>query len=92
VQHPAAEPMQLAIDTQAIIKLNGNATRVQYRTNTLAGSSGSPCFNKDWELVALHHSGDPQFSSLHHAEFNEGIPLAAIATLLASRNLQHVLG
>jgi len=91
VQHPAGEPMQLALDTQAIIKVNGNTTRVQYRTNTLPGSSGSPCFNKDWELVALHHSGDPQFSSLHHAEFNEGIPLAAIAALMTSRNLHTAL-
>jgi hypothetical protein len=87
VQHPDAEPMQLALETQAILKVNGNATRVQYRTNTLGGSSGSPCFNKDWELVALHHSGDPNFDALHHPGFNEGIPFAAIAALLTTRKL-----
>ena len=31
--------------------------RVQYLTDTLPGSSGSPVFDKDWRLVALHHSG-----------------------------------
>ncbi len=91
VQHPDGEPMQLALDLQAVIKVNANGTRVQYRTNTLGGSSGSPCFNKDWELVALHHSGDPNFAELHHAEFNEGIPFAAITSLLAARKLANVL-
>ncbi len=33
---------------------------LQYRTDTLPGSSGSPCFNKAWEVVALHHSGIPR--------------------------------
>jgi V8-like Glu-specific endopeptidase len=92
VQHPDAEPMQLALDLEAVIKVNDNGTRVQYRTNTLGGSSGSPCFNRDWELVALHHSGDPNFSELHHPTFNEGVPFAAIKALLASRNLANVLG
>jgi V8-like Glu-specific endopeptidase len=92
VQHPAGDPMQLALDMQAVIKVNGNRTRVQYRTNTLPGSSGSPCFNKDWELVALHHSGDPQYASLHHASYNEGVPIAAIASLLAERKLQDLFG
>ena len=83
--------MQLALDLQAVIKVNGNGTRVQYRTNTLGGSSGAPCFNKDWELVAMHHSGDPNFAPLHHPEFNEGIPLAAIKALLEARALTRVL-
>jgi V8-like Glu-specific endopeptidase len=31
--------------------------RVQYLTDTLPGSSGSPVFDADWNVVALHHSG-----------------------------------
>ena len=30
---------------------------VQYLTDTMPGSSGSPVFNAAWEVVALHHSG-----------------------------------
>jgi hypothetical protein len=30
---------------------------LQYTTDTLPGSSGSPVFNDDWEVVALHHGG-----------------------------------
>jgi hypothetical protein len=80
VQHPDGEPIRVAIDTQAVLKVNGNRTRVRYRTNTLGGSSGSPCFDSSWELVALHHSGDPAY---HHkgeafGRYNEGIPIDRI--------------
>jgi hypothetical protein len=77
VQHPSGGPLKLALDTQAILGLNSNGTRVRYRTNTAAGSSGSPCFNSEWELVALHHSGI--------VKYNEGVPVALIADFLKQR-------
>jgi hypothetical protein len=77
VQHPAGGPLKLALDTQAILGLNANQTRVRYRTNTETGASGSPCFNSNWDLVALHHSGI--------VKFNEGIPINSIVTLLKQR-------
>lgn len=87
-QHPNGEAMKLTLDTDAFIELLPNATtpyRVRYRTNTEHGSSGSPCFNQDWELVALHHSGDPTKISV--PEWNEGIPINAIVAFLQKRNL-----
>jgi len=77
VQHPEGAPLKLAMDTKAIIGFNANQTRVRYRTNTEKGASGSPCFNNQWQLVALHHSGI--------VEFNEGIPTHLIAALLKQR-------
>ena len=50
--------MKLALDTKAVIGLNGNGTRLRYRTNTEPGASGSPVFTVDWSIVALHHYGD----------------------------------
>ena len=85
VQHPEGAPMKLALETQAVIGMNANQTRVTYRTNTLAGSSGSPCFNQHLDLVALHHAGDPNYRPLYHPEFNEGVPIAAIRKQLAAR-------
>jgi V8-like Glu-specific endopeptidase len=78
VQHPQAEPLKLALDTNAVIGVNANGTRVRYRTNTERGSSGSPCFNQNWELVALHHVGDPNFAS----PYNQGVTFSAIAKRL----------
>lgn len=62
VQHPDGGPLKLALDTRAIIGVNANGTRVRYATNTEHCSSGSPCFDMDWTLVALHHMGDPAIS------------------------------
>jgi len=92
VQHPKADPMQLALDTSAVRNVNGNGTRVTYRTNTLRGSSGSPCFNHNWQLVALHHSGDPDYDPTHKPAYNEGIPFTAIIALLEERQLADILG
>ena len=78
IQHPRGDPLQLALETNAIVAVNANNTRVSYRTNTLLGSSGSPCFNSNWELVALHHSGDPNFDPAHKPVYNEGIPIITI--------------
>ncbi|MFB4280333.1 trypsin-like peptidase domain-containing protein [Nonomuraea sp. MTCD27] len=33
---------------------------LQYQTDTEPGSSGSPVFNDQWEVTALHHSGVPR--------------------------------
>jgi len=86
VEHPDGMPMQIAIDSNAVVGINGNQTRVRYTTTTQPGSSGSPCFGPDWEWVALHHSGDPKYAVGGKPEFNQGIPVAAIKALLQRRN------
>jgi Trypsin-like peptidase domain/Effector-associated domain 1 len=83
VQHPQARPLKLALDTQGVIGVNAAGTRVRYATNTEAGSSGSPVFNLAWDLVALHHYGDPAYD--HMPKFNQGVPVASIRALLKDR-------
>jgi hypothetical protein len=75
VQHPMAEPVKLAIESCSILEVNASRTRLRHRTNTDHGSSGSPCFDENWNLVALHHSGDPNFAFV----YNEGIPIEQIS-------------
>lgn len=91
VQHPDAAPLSFALDTAGLIGANRSGTRVRYRTNTLGGSSGSPCFDQDWQLVALHHTGDPNFDPLHRPAYNEGIPVSAVRASVESRGLGGVL-
>ena len=52
LQHPKSLPIKLAFDTEAVLAVNANRTRVRYATNTEDGSSGSPCFNATWGLIA----------------------------------------
>ncbi|NEO70413.1 effector-associated domain EAD1-containing protein [Moorena sp. SIO3H5] len=83
VQHPKAEPLKIAFDTEAIITINENGTTVKYKTNTEPGSSGSPCFDINWNLVALHHSGDPSWKP----SYNAGSPFSAICARLEKQGL-----
>lgn len=87
VQHPGGETLSLALDTESITEINDEQTRVRHNTNTEGGSSGSPTFDSDWNLIALHHSGDPQKIK---PEFNEGIPIETIRDTLAADVRAHV--
>ena len=89
VQHPQGTPMKLAMDTQAVIGLNGNGTRINYRTNTDPGSSGSPVFTMDWDLVALHHSGDPAWVN---PTYNQGIPIELVRQRIETNGFADALG
>lgn len=57
VQHPNAEPKQLALRENQLIDVLEQF--LHYRTDTSPGSSGSPVYNDRWEVIALHHSGVP---------------------------------
>jgi len=92
LQHPDAAPLKLALEMNGIIGLNANHTRVRYTVNTEGGSSGSPCFSTDFQLVAVHHAGDPNFAAGHKPTYNQGIPFAAIVELLETRGKRSVLG
>ena len=72
LQHPKGEPLQLAIGT--VIEFNSAGTRVRYNANSKDGSSGSPCFDADLKLVALHHARDPA----NPPAWNEAIPFSSI--------------
>jgi endonuclease G len=58
VQHPGGEVKQLCVRENKLLKRAENV--LWYSTDTLGGSSGSPVYNNDWYVVALHHSGVPE--------------------------------
>lgn len=89
VQHPDGAPMKLALDTNAVIGHFGSGRRLRYRTNTDPGSSGSPCLDLDWNLVALHHFGDPAWQQ---PRFNQGVPIELIVRRLRARGHGGQLG
>lgn len=99
-QHPDGQPMKLALDTDAIdqdkgLWLNAPGTRVRYATNTEGGSSGSPCFDFGWVLVALHHYGDPKNSGTNlrrFGDYNQGVPIGLIRDRLTRLDKAAALG
>lgn len=58
IQHPEGQPKQLALRENRVVGILEQ--HVLYTTDTAPGSSGSPVFNDQWEVVALHHSGVPR--------------------------------
>lgn len=56
LQHPKGDSMKVAISNNGIIGVYQNQGLIQYVSTTYGGSSGSPCFNENWRLVALHHA------------------------------------
>ncbi|MFN7819264.1 MAG: trypsin-like peptidase domain-containing protein [Cyanobacteriota bacterium] len=61
IQHPNGEPKQLAIRNNKVVDELEHF--LHYQTDTDPGSSGSPVFNDQWEVVALHRSGVPKRNS-----------------------------
>jgi V8-like Glu-specific endopeptidase len=55
IQHPKGEDKQIALNANEVIgQINQH---LFYTTDTEPGSSGSPVFNTDWKVVAIHHAG-----------------------------------
>jgi hypothetical protein len=55
IQHPQGGPKKIAFTDNKVSAVFDDL--VQYSTDTEPGSSGSPVFNQDWEIVGLHHRG-----------------------------------
>jgi endonuclease G, mitochondrial len=58
IQHPGGQMKQVCVRENKLLKYVGDF--LWYNTDTTAGSSGSPAFNRFWQVVALHHSGIPK--------------------------------
>ena len=62
---------------------------LHYRSPTEGGSSGSPVFDNQWNLIGVHHAGGVDLPRLNNAggtyAANEGITLPAIRQRLADR-------
>lgn len=59
VQHPRGQHKKVAVRNNQLVDLLD--VHFHYLTDTEPGSSGSPVFNDDWEVVALHHSAVPAY-------------------------------
>lgn len=75
IQHPQGRPKEIAVHENRIERIFANVIR--YTTDTEPGSSGSPVFNNQWRLVALHHAAGEQDAAGNYVD-NEGIRIDRI--------------
>jgi len=69
IQHPGGGSKQVALRPFSLIP-SEIPNLLRYTTSTLPGSSGSPVFDDDWNLLGIHKSGN--------AEFNEAVSIRSI--------------
>jgi V8-like Glu-specific endopeptidase len=63
---------------------------LRYTSDTSRGSSGSPVFNDQWEMVGLHHAGIPDQGAPKGTEkwtANEGVRVSRIVARLRTAEL-----
>ncbi|MBK9257149.1 MAG: trypsin-like peptidase domain-containing protein [Saprospiraceae bacterium] len=68
IQHPEGNYMKIALP-DAIISVWDNY--LFYIADTKGGSSGSPVFNQDWKVIALHHAGINEDSAQGGMQINK---------------------
>ena len=86
IQHPNGEKKQLVLRDQQIVDVPDDF--LHYMADTEPGSSGSPVFNDQWEIVALHHASvrAPTSSGAAKDFVNEGVRISRIMQTIASRS------
>jgi len=86
IGHPGGRELTFSLSDNKV--LGFRSPKLHYRTPTEGGSSGSPVFTADWDVLALHHAGSEKMSTLDaKAEYpaNEGIWIEAIRRGLARK-------
>jgi hypothetical protein len=66
--------MMLAISGSGVTGAYPDRGYLQYVSRTAPGSSGGPCFDDDWNIVAVHHA----VRSKAFGVIGEGILMASI--------------
>jgi endonuclease G len=61
IHHPQGDYKQISIRENKFVGID--ETRIFYQTDTAQGSSGSPVFNDQWQVVGLHHKSIAKMSA-----------------------------
>jgi len=88
IGHPRGGGLSYSIDDNLL--LDHERPKVHYRAPTEGGSSGSPVFNQQWDLLALHHAGGMNVKRLNGLPgtypANEGLHFQSIRDAVAAKS------
>ncbi|MDI1480551.1 trypsin-like peptidase domain-containing protein [Polyangium sp. y55x31] len=85
VQHPGGQLKKIGLVHNEVVHVD--QARVQYLTDTLPGSSGSPVCNELWQVVALHAQGIKGDPTKEQPYKNEGIRIDRVVEALSARGI-----
>jgi V8-like Glu-specific endopeptidase len=83
IHHPGGDRKRISIRANLLVSEDDKWLR--YTSDTRSGSSGSPVFNDQWEMVALHHGGIPDpknLGDIDASSANEGARVSRIVARL----------
>jgi V8-like Glu-specific endopeptidase len=85
IQHPGGHYKKISLQNNFVVYADQRV--VQYTTSTMPGSSGSPVFDDDFRVVAIHHSGGMIVEPATQRRYlrNEGISMVSILRDVQSR-------
>lgn len=88
IQHPRGRFKEVVLRENRLVNRFDDA--LHYLADTERGSSGSPVFNSEWQMIALHHWGAPWIdgrgaSDPSSVEINEGIRISSIVRELRAQ-------
>ncbi|MCB9076501.1 MAG: trypsin-like peptidase domain-containing protein [Anaerolineaceae bacterium] len=81
IQHPGGHYKKISMQNNFV--QYADAQVVQYTTSTEPGSSGSPVFNDEFEVIAIHHSGGLLLEPASGQRYLRNAGSAMIAVLAA---------
>ena len=80
LHYPEGKPVEYSSDV--VTAVSGDRRLVQYLASTRKGSSGSPCFDDKWRMVAIHQAEQAKpFGTVR-----QGILMAAIYASIAANS------
>ena len=85
IQHPEGRTKKIGLVHNEVVHVTHD--RIQYLTDTLPGSSGSPVCNDLWEVVALHAQGIKEDRTKGSLYKNEGIHIDRVVEALTARGI-----
>ncbi len=83
IQHPKGRAKSVTLRENQVSSIFDNY--IHYMTDTQPGSSGSPVFNDQWVVVALHHAGVPNPDKSGEWIANEGIRISSIVKYIRDK-------
>jgi len=90
IGHPRGGGLSISLNDNLL--LDHDDRLLHYRAPTEGGSSGSPVFNQQWDLIGLHHGGGMAIPRLKAQEgtyaTNEGIWIQRIIKALTESGIQ----